>query len=56
MIHRLAGSAALLALIPVANQGSTWFGMAYIMDFSLGVLTSMTIFGSLFGVFFRKLT
>lgn len=55
MIHGLAGSAALLALIPLANQGSTWFGLAYLTIFSLGVLTSMTIFGGLFGIFFRKL-
>jgi len=55
MFHGLAGSAVLLALIPIANQDSAWSGLAYLTVFSLGVLTSMTAFGGLYGIFFSQL-
>jgi hypothetical protein len=55
MIHGLAGLAAFCGLIPITNQGSTWFDLAYLTLFSLGVLTAMTVFGGLFVVFFRQL-
>ena len=51
MIHGLAGSAPLLALLPMANQGSPWTGLAYLAFFSLGVLVSMIVFGGLLGIF-----
>ncbi len=43
--HGLAGSAPVLALVPVANNGHGWFGLLYICLFSLGVLLSMFVFG-----------
>jgi sulfite exporter TauE/SafE len=55
MFHGLAGSAVLLALIPITNQDSAWSGLAYLTVFSLGVLTSMTAFGGLYGIFFSQL-
>jgi len=55
MFHGLAGSAVLLALIPIANQGSAWSGLAHLTVFSLGVLTSMTAFGGMYGIFFSQL-
>jgi ABC-type nickel/cobalt efflux system permease component RcnA len=50
VLHGTAGSAPLLALIPLANLGdSPWLGMAYLLLFSCGVLVSMLIFGGLLG-------
>ncbi len=50
MIHGLAGSAPLLALIPLTNQESPWLGLAYLILFCLGVLISMLSFGGFLGV------
>ena len=53
VLHGAAGSAPLLALIPVATMNSPWTGMAYLVLFSLGVLASMFLFGGLVGVLFQ---
>ena len=45
----------MLAIIPVAAQQSPWFGVAYLVLFSLGVLMAMVLFGSLIGVAFDRL-
>lgn len=52
MIHGLAGSAPLLALIPLTNHESPWLGLSYLIFFSLGVLISMLAFGGFLGVIF----
>ena len=52
MIHGLAGSAPLLALIPLTNQVSPWLGLVYLILFCLGVLISMLAFGGFLGVLF----
>ncbi|HKK13287.1 MAG TPA: sulfite exporter TauE/SafE family protein [Gammaproteobacteria bacterium] len=49
LLHGTAGSAPLLALIPLAKMGSPWVGLAYLLVFSLGVLSSMLVFGGLLG-------
>ena len=52
MIHGLAGSAPLLALIPLTNHESPWLGLSYLIFFSLGVLISMLAFGGFLGAMF----
>jgi ABC-type nickel/cobalt efflux system permease component RcnA len=49
VIHGLAGSAPLLALLPLASAGSPWLGIAYVLVFGLGVLMMMVLFGGLLG-------
>lgn len=56
MLHGAAGSAPLLALLPLAAQARPWFGIAYLLLFGLGVLLSMLAFGGLLGSLFRGLT
>ncbi len=51
MTHGLAGSAPVLALIPVTNQTSAMVGVFYVIIFCLGVLVSMLAFG----LFFNRL-
>lgn len=46
--HGLAGSAPVLALVPVAQAGQSWFGLVYVAMFSAGVVLTMVIFGLLF--------
>ncbi|MCH7790268.1 MAG: sulfite exporter TauE/SafE family protein [Acidobacteria bacterium] len=48
-VHGLAGSAPLLALIPLSQVGSPAAGMAYLGVFCLGVFFAMAVFGGLFG-------
>lgn len=50
ILHGAAGSAPLLALIPLAGLGgSPWLGMAYLGLFGFGVLLAMFLFGGLLG-------
>ena len=52
-LHGTAGSAPLLALIPLASLGqSPWLGMAYLALFGFGVLLAMFLFGGLLGCTF----
>lgn len=55
VLHGTAGSAPLLALIPLAQIGSPWIGLAYLALFSGGVLVSMLLFGGLLGCFYSWL-
>jgi sulfite exporter TauE/SafE len=55
MLHGLAGSAPLLALIPIAMSKQPLFGFVYLLIFSLGVMTAMLIFGGLLGFFTKKI-
>jgi sulfite exporter TauE/SafE len=54
-LHGVAGSAPLLALIPVVATGSIWLGMCYLLLFNVGVLFSMLLCGGALGVLFRRL-
>ena len=48
--HGLAGSAPVLAIVPLAQSGQGWFGLMYVAMFSLGVVSTMLVFG----LFFNK--
>lgn len=54
-LHGLAGSAPLLALIPLATQKSLLTGLLYLGLFSLGALLAMLLFGGLLGLVFARL-
>lgn len=50
MLHGLAGSAPLLAIIPITMVKTPWLGFVYLLVFSLGVLLAMILFGGLLGL------
>jgi cytochrome c biogenesis protein CcdA len=54
-LHGLAGSAPLLALIPLATQQSLLAGLLYLGLFSLAALLAMLLFGGLLGLLFTRL-
>ncbi len=56
MLHGTAGSAPLLALLPLAGKTSPWLGMSYLLLFGIGVLLAMLAFGGLLGGVFRLLS
>lgn len=56
MLHGVAGSAPLLALIPLSNMGSPWIGVLYIVVFGLGVLAAMLLFGGVLGGVYKWLS
>lgn len=45
MLHGLAGSAPVLALIPALKQGHLFFAVVYLVLFSVGMMVSMVAFG-----------
>lgn len=47
MLHGMAGSAPLLAVLPVAGAASAWIGLAYLLVFGLGVFVAMLVFGGM---------
>jgi ABC-type nickel/cobalt efflux system permease component RcnA len=47
VLHGTAGSAPLLALIPLTQIASPWLGIAYLAIFAMGVLLCMLLFGGL---------
>lgn len=49
LVHGLAGSAPILALIPALDVTNAWFAVGYAAVFSVGVLTAMLVFGVFFG-------
>ncbi len=49
-LHGMAGSAALLALAPLALAASPWLGMGYLAAFGAGVMIAMLIAGGLLGI------
>jgi cytochrome c biogenesis protein CcdA len=53
-LHGTAGSAPLLALLPIATQQSPGPGLLYLALFSLGTLSAMLLFGGLLGVLFGR--
>ncbi len=53
VLHGLAGSAPLLALLPLASMHSLGAVLAYLMIFSLGVVCAMLLFGGACSALFR---
>lgn len=53
MLHGTAGSAPLLALLPMSAADSAWLGIAYLLAFGIGVLLAMLAFGGMLGSLFR---
>lgn len=53
--HGLAGSAPVLAIVPLAQSGQGWFGLMYVAMFSLGVVSTMLVFGLFFNKFQNSL-
>ncbi len=49
LLHGTAGSASLLALVPLAGATTPWSGLGYLLTFGAGVLVAMLIFGGLLG-------
>lgn len=49
LVHGVAGSAPLLALLPMSQLQSSWFALAYILVFGFGVFVSMLLFGGVLG-------
>lgn len=54
-LHGMAGSAPLLAFIPIAVNQQPLTGMIYLLIFSLGVIIAMLLFGGLLSVMTRYL-
>jgi len=50
MLHGLAGSSPLLAIIPLSMLDSPFTGLFYLLLFSCGVLLAMLLFGGVLGV------
>lgn len=55
MLHGLAGSAPVLALVPVMGQGQVSVALLYLLVFSLGMTLSMFVFGLGFGAVQKKI-
>ena len=55
MLHGLAGSAPLLALIPLGITQQPLHGFLYLVIFSLGVIVSMLVFGGVLGYVSRHI-
>lgn len=49
MLHGTAGSAPLLALLPISKFATPWHGVAYVLLFGAGVFIAMFVFGGLLG-------
>lgn len=52
VLHGIAGSAPLLALLPLSHMASPWIGISYLFLFGFGVFTAMVIFGGVLGQVF----
>jgi len=55
VLHGLAGSAPLLAIIPLSQYSSPIYALLYLLIFALGVLVSMLIFGGIISGVFSSL-
>jgi sulfite exporter TauE/SafE len=55
MLHGAAGSAPLLALLPISQLHDPLRGLAYLLVFGLGTLVSMLFFGGVLGTSMRWL-
>lgn len=56
MLHGTAGSAPLLALLPLSVQSSPLVGLSYLLVFGAGVLAAMLVFGGALSGLFRYVT
>lgn len=56
LVHGVAGSAPVIALVPLSQATTPAWGLVYLLLFSLGVLVSMALFGGLIGLGFERLT
>ena len=56
VLHGAAGSAPLLALIPMAQLSSPLLGITYLLLFGLGVVLMMLVFGGMLGKGFQWLS
>lgn len=52
--HGLAGTAAFLALLPVALIGSPWLAGAYLLCFGIGTVAAMGLYALLAGLLFHR--
>lgn len=52
VLHGTAGSAPLLALLPLSQMSSPWIGLAYLLLFGVGVFFAMLLFGGALGQLF----
>lgn len=52
VLHGFAGSAPLMALLPLSQISSPWLGMLYLLLFGAGVFISMLVFGGVIGQLF----
>lgn len=55
VVHGTAGSAPLLALLPVAAADTPWIGLGYLAVFGVGVLLTMLLCGGLLGGLWGRL-
>ncbi|BCE03287.1 sulfite exporter TauE/SafE family protein [Marinicellulosiphila megalodicopiae] len=55
ILHGLAGSAPVLALIPMAGQSALWMSIGYLVLFSVGVVIAMTILAGILSLSHTKL-
>ena len=54
VMHGLAGTSAVLALVPVTLIDRTTTGIGYLMAFGLGVILAMTLFAAIAALAIRK--
>jgi len=54
VMHGLAGTSAVLALVPVTLMDRTTAGLGYLMAFGLGVILAMTLFAAIAALAIRK--
>lgn len=52
--HGLAGTAPLLAILPVAMIHSSWMAAAYLLCFGVGTTVAMALYALVAGVVFRQ--
>ena len=52
ILHGVAGSAPLLALLPLSQMTTPWVGMSYLFLFGSGVFLAMLVFGGVLGKVF----
>ena len=56
MLHGMAGSAPLLAVIPLGQMESSWQALIYLLLFSLGVVVAMFAFAGMLNGFYTHIT
>jgi len=55
ILHGTAGSAPLLAILPLTRMASPWIGFFYLLLFGFGVFAAMLLFGGALGGLFALL-